>query len=90
VGGLTSAANGDIYFTDSLRAKTFKFLENSIQMSTASPYITAQIAGTSSSGSSDGPASTAKFAFPLTGITVGTDGTVFVSDSGNRKIRTIR
>ncbi len=90
VGGLTSAANGDIYFTDSLRAKTFKFLENSIQMSTASPYITAQIAGTSSSGSSDGPASTAKFAFPLTGITVSTDGTVFVSDSGNRKIRTIR
>lgn len=90
VGGLASAANGDIYFTDSLRAKTYKFLENSVQMATASPYITAQIAGTASSGSSDGPASAAKFAFPLSGIAIGSDGTVYVSDSGNRKIRTIR
>lgn len=90
MGGLASAANGDIYFTDSLRAKTYRFLENSVQMATASPYITAQIAGTASSGSSDGPASAAKFAFPLSGIAIGSDGTVYVSDSGNRKIRTIR
>ncbi len=90
VGGLTSSSSGDVYFTDSLRAKTFKFLENSVQVSFASPYITAQIAGTSTSGSTDGSAATAKFAFPLTGIAVGNDGAIYVSDSGNRKIRAIR
>lgn len=90
VGGLASSANGDIYFTDSLRAKTFKFLENPVQMSTTSPYITAQIAGTSTSGSTDGPAMTAKFAFPSTGIAIGSDGAIYVSDSGNRKIRIIK
>jgi hypothetical protein len=90
VGGLASSNTGDVYFTDSLRAKVYKLLDNPVLSTTTSPYLAAQIAGNSTSGSSDGPASTATFSIPMMGISVASDGGIFIADSGNRKIRTIR
>jgi hypothetical protein len=90
VGGIAADAAGGIYFTDIFRAKVFKLLNSPILSSTGSAFITAQIAGSGTTGSVDGAASSASFAWPMYGIAIGSDGSIFVSDSGNRKIRTIK
>lgn len=46
------------------------------------------VAGTGMAGSTDGPASNARFSGPY-GVDVAVDGTIFVADSGNSKIRKI-
>lgn len=46
-------------------------------------------AGTGESGDADGPRLEAAFNFPI-GIAVGPNGTVYVADSGNSKVRAVR
>lgn len=90
VGALAADAAGGIYFTDTLRAKVFKLMDQPVMAAASSPFITAQIAGNQSAGAVDGPASSATFALPMTGLTVGSNGTIYVSDTGNRKVRSIQ
>jgi sugar lactone lactonase YvrE len=76
--GMAVAADGTLYVADAAN--------NSIRKISTTGMVTT-IAG-STFGYQDGPASDAKFQFP-TGITVTTNGTLFIIDSGNCRARMI-
>jgi sugar lactone lactonase YvrE len=79
--GLALATDGTIYVADALN--------NRIRKITAAGVVT-NFAGSGAlgGGSSDGIATVAQFNFP-TGVAVASDGSVYVADSGNHKIRKI-
>ncbi|MEI6653274.1 MAG: choice-of-anchor D domain-containing protein [Verrucomicrobiota bacterium] len=77
--GLTTDAEGNIYVADTLNHRIRKI--------TAGGTV-ATVAGTGVAGFADGPGATAQFNEPL-GVVLGGDGTLFVSDSKNHRIRAI-
>jgi sugar lactone lactonase YvrE len=79
VNGIATDANGNMYFTD--------FANQKIKMLTPSGVVTT-IAGTGVRGSQDGPGNQATFNEPI-GIAVANDGTIYVADGLNNKVRKI-
>ncbi|MCL2726620.1 MAG: NHL repeat-containing protein [Polyangiaceae bacterium] len=61
-----------------------------IGLSDAGPksYVVSTLAGTGAAGAADGPGSEASFYYPE-GIAIGPDGSLYVADNGNHKIRKI-
>ncbi|NEU08633.1 hypothetical protein GZH53_09950 [Flavihumibacter sp. R14] len=76
--GLALGSDGTLYVADELNHRIRKITPQG---------LVSTVAG-SENGFEDGTALNAKFAFP-TGITVGNDGTLFVADMGNHRIRKI-
>jgi hypothetical protein len=79
VNGIATDANGNMYFTD--------FANQKIRMVTPSGVVTT-IAGTGVRGSNDGPGNQATFNEPI-GIAVANDGSIYVADALNYKVRKI-
>ena len=80
-GGVAVDATFNFYIADTLNQR--------IRMVTAASGIISTLAGTGAKTfTADGTASSAAFARP-TGIAVGVDGTIYVADSDNNRIRTI-
>ncbi len=76
--GIAADASGNIYVADSGNAKIKKITAEG---------VVSTLAGTTR-GYADGPVASAKFNAPK-GVTVDSDGNVFVADSGNDNIRRI-
>ncbi|MCX6875774.1 MAG: choice-of-anchor D domain-containing protein [Verrucomicrobia bacterium] len=76
--GVATAA-GNIYVADTLNHRIRKI---------APDGTSSTVAGTGVAGFLDGPATSAQFNEPV-GVAIGTDGTMFVTDSRNHRIRAI-
>ena len=79
--GVAAASGGKVYVADG-RANAIRVVEGS-----RAPFVAGPTSGRS--GFADGAASRALFDRPV-GIAVGPEGTLYVADSLNRRIRTIR
>ncbi len=75
---IATDASGNIYVADELN--------HSIRKITSG--VVSTVAGNGTAGSENGPVASARFNGPA-GIAVGSDGTLYVSDSGNHRIRAI-
>jgi len=81
--GITGDNAGNIYVADEYNHTIRKLSPSGLN------WVTTTIAGSSgNSGSTDGNGSAARFKQP-TGITAGTDGSLYVADNGNNTIRRI-
>ncbi|PJJ60346.1 NHL repeat-containing protein [Hymenobacter chitinivorans] len=78
--GIAVDAQGTVYVADQNNHK--------IRMITPGGVVST-LAGTGTAGAADGPAASAQFSSP-SGVAVAPDGTVYVADKGNHKIRQIR
>jgi len=76
---IATDASGNIYVADELNHRIRKI--------TPAGVITT-VAGSGTAGTENGPVASARFSGPA-GIAVGSDGTLYVSDSGNHRIRAI-
>lgn len=76
---IATDASGNIYVADELN--------HSIRKITPGGVINT-VAGNGTAGAENGPVASARFSGP-SGIAVGSDGTLYVSDSGNHRIRAI-
>jgi trimeric autotransporter adhesin len=77
--GVAVGADGTVYVSE--------LFSNKIRKITAAGVVTT-LAGSGSSGSTDGPGAEASFYTPL-GVAVGADGSVYVADRNSHKIRKI-
>lgn len=78
--GIAVDAQGTVYVAD----------QNNHKIRTITPGgQVSTLAGTGTAGATDGPVASAQFNKP-SGVAVGPDGTVYVADKGNNKIRQIR
>jgi sugar lactone lactonase YvrE len=78
-GGIVVAPDGNIFITDT----------GNFRIRTVTPLgIVTTFAGSGSAGNLDGIGTVAQFWSPI-GITMSTDGTIYVADSGNHQIRKI-
>jgi sugar lactone lactonase YvrE len=78
--GLTVATNGNVYVADSAN--------NTIRKVTPSGQVTTLAGLPGNTGSADGTGSAARFYYPY-GVTVATNGNIYVADSGNNTIRKV-
>ena len=76
--GMAIDSDGNLFFTDSTNHQVIRIATDG----------TETIFGTGEVGETDGSADTAQFSQP-TGLAAATDGTVFVADTGNHRIRAI-
>ncbi len=76
---ITRDSSGNFYIADTY---------NNVIRKISSGGTVSTLAGTGSYGSTDGASTVAEFALPR-GIDVGSDGTVYVADTGNSRIRKI-
>ncbi|MES2659069.1 MAG: choice-of-anchor Q domain-containing protein [Verrucomicrobiota bacterium] len=76
---IATDASGNIYVADELNHRIRKITPAG---------VTTTVAGNGTAGSENGPVASARFSGPA-GIAVGSDGTLYVSDSGNHRIRAI-
>jgi streptogramin lyase len=74
------APNGNIYVADTLNQR--------IRVTNPTTGQVTTLAGTGTEGFADGPGNTAQFNYP-TGVAVAPNGTVYVADQGNHRIRAI-
>ena len=77
--GIVNDAAGNIYIADELNHRIRKI---------APDGTSSTLAGTGSAGFADGNAASAQFSSPKD-LAIATDGTIFVADSGNHRIRAI-
>jgi sugar lactone lactonase YvrE len=77
--GVAVSSNGTVYVSDHGNHRIRMIMDG--QVST--------LAGKGTSGFADGPAAQAQFNCPF-GVALGNDGTIYVADSGNKRIRMIR
>ncbi|MBK9295812.1 MAG: S-layer homology domain-containing protein [Candidatus Microthrix sp.] len=78
--GVAFAPNGNIYVADTLNQR--------IRVTNPTTGQVTTLAGTGTEGFADGPGNTAQFNYP-TGVAVAPNGTVYVADQGNHRIRAI-
>ena len=76
---LAIGPDGGVYVTDAGNNRIIRVTENG-------EFVV--VAGDGESGYRDGPAAEAQFNFPI-GIGVGPDGTVYVADTGNLRVRKV-
>ena len=76
--GMATDSDGNLFFTDSTNNQVIRIATDG----------TETIFGTGEVGETDGSADTAQFSQP-TGLAAAADGTVFVADTGNHRIRAI-
>ena len=76
---IATDASGNIFVADELNHRIRKITPGGIITS---------VAGNGTAGAENGPVATARFSGPA-GIAVGSDGALYVSDSGNHRIRKI-
>lgn len=81
--GLTIDQNGDLYFTDANRIHKIDMANQTVQL------IAGCSVGITQGGFLDGSCAQAKFNTPC-GIAIGEDGTIYVADTQNTCIRTIK
>ena len=78
--GVAVAPNGTVYVAD--------YLNHRIRAIDPTTGTVTTLAGNGTAGFVDGPGATAQFTGP-SGVTVNSDGTVYVADRGNQRIRAI-
>jgi DNA-binding beta-propeller fold protein YncE len=78
--GVAVAPNGTVYVAD--------YLNHRIRAIDPTTGTVTTLAGNGTAGFFDGPGATAQFTGP-SGVTVNSDGTVYVADRGNQRIRAI-
>ena len=80
--GIASLNNVDYIISDSISNKVL------IVRATGTPTLSITVFGNGAAGFADGSPSTASFNHPA-GLAVGKDGTIYIADEGNNRIRTI-
>ncbi|MDB5096493.1 MAG: hypothetical protein JWM80_914 [Cyanobacteria bacterium RYN_339] len=82
--GLAVGPDGAVYVADTGNHKIRKVVTDG-----TGDVVVSTVAGTGAPGYQDGPAAEAKFLNPF-GVAVGADGTLFVADTGNHCLRSIK
>jgi sugar lactone lactonase YvrE len=85
--GVAVGPDGSIYFADSGNHRV-RCLKDLMVTTVAGSATEKDESGCEQGGYRDGPAATAQFRFP-TGVALAPDGSIWVADAGNRKIRRI-